>query len=329
MKSISVEALRFIFMVVIAVWHFGRINPFTHGYIAVDFYFLLSGYLLYGSYTKHKYDAMRYTEEKLKRFYPEYILVFIIAFLMKLHLLLRDNDAVTTFLNAISEGLLIHSVGIFGGGVNQPAWYISVLIVGGGLLYAILYEYKKIAISIIFPLFALITYTYLLGINGSIEQFAICGGVCQCLLRGMAGMAVGVMLAVFRERYSESLAKRTLVLNISCLLAVIIVCIVMFSVKHYDRFALLAFSALIVSCFVPTTFINRLFSSSIWAKLGGITFEMLLVHSPVIWVLNNLTRSIKLSPYGIVGLAFVYIVIVLICSFALKHIGNRLNRIIK
>ena len=159
MKSISVEALRFIFMVVIAVWHFGRINPFTHGYIAVDFYFLLSGYLLYGSYTKHKYDAMRYTEEKLKRFYPEYILVFIIAFLMKLHLLLRDNDAVTTFLNAISEGLLIHSVGIFGGGVNQPAWYISVLIVGGGLLYAILYEYKKIAISIIFPLFALITYT--------------------------------------------------------------------------------------------------------------------------------------------------------------------------
>ena len=328
-KAVSIEGLRFVFMIVIAIWHFGRINPFTHGYIAVDFYFLLSGYLLYGSYVRHKYDALKYTVEKLKRFYPEYIFVFIIAFLMKLKLLLRDSDALTVFLNAISEGLLINSVGIFSGGVNQPAWYLSVLLVGGGLLYAILHGNKKVAISIIFPLFVLLAYTYLIGINGSTEHFATKGALSQCLLRGMAGMALGVLLAAFKARYSDTLAKKNVLLDIVCLLAVLIVCIVLFSVKHYDRFALLAFSVLIISCFVPTTFINRILSSGIWAKLGGITFEMLLVHSPVIWVVNNLTRSIKMSIYGIFGLAFVYIVIVLICSFALKYIGNKLNKIIK
>ena len=328
-KTVSIEALRFAFMVVIAVWHFSRINPFTHGYIAVDFYFLLSGYLLYGSYVRHKYDALKYTVEKLKRFYPEYIFVFVIAFLMKLNLLLRDSDAVTLFLNAIPEGLMINSVGVFGGGVNPASWYVSVLMVGGGIIYAILYCSKKVALGVVFPLLVLLAYTSILGINGSLEQFSSDWFITQSLLRGMAGMALGVVLATFKERYSESLEKKRVVLDVACLLAVVIVCIVLFSVKHYDRFALLAFSVLIISCFVPSTLINRIFKSAIWVKLGGITFEMLLVHCPIIWVVNNLTRSIELSTYGIIGLALVYIVTVLICSFALKYIGNRLNKIIR
>lgn len=329
MKNYSVEALRFIFMLVIAIWHFSRINPFTHGYIAVDFYFLLSGYLLYGSYVRHKYDALKYTVEKLKRFYPEYIFVFVIAFLMKLNLLLRDSDAVTLFLNAIPEGLMINSVGVFGGGVNPASWYVSVLMVGGGILYAVLHWNKNVALSIMFPLLVLFSYTYLMGFGGSLEQFANDGFISQSLLRGMAGMALGAVLAAFKERYSESLEKKRIILDVACLLAVVVVCIVLFSAKHYDRFALLAFSVLIISCFVPSTLINRIFKSTVWAKLGGITFEMLLVHCPIIWVVNNLTRSIKLSPYGIVALALVYIVMVLICSFALKYIGNRLNKIIR
>lgn len=120
-RLISIEALRFIFMLVIAVWHFSRINPFTHGYIAVDFFFILSGFLLYGSYVRHKYDALQYTIAKLKRFYPEYFIVFVVGFLLKLSIMLRDGDAVSVLLNAMSEGLLVHSVGVFGGSINPAS----------------------------------------------------------------------------------------------------------------------------------------------------------------------------------------------------------------
>lgn len=325
----SIEALRFIFMLVIAVWHFSRINPFTHGYIAVDFYFILSGFLLYGSFVRHKYDALQYTIAKLKRFYPEYFIVFIIGFLLKLKILLRDSDVFAIFFNAISECLLIHSVGVFGGCVNPASWYVSVLLVGGGILYAILHWHREVALSVIFPLLVLSSYTYLLGFGGSLEQFANDGFISQCLLRGIAAMALGIVLAAFKEGYSDFLIENHLWLDIACLLSVAITYIVLFSNRHYDRFALLAFSVLIVSCFIPSTLINRLFKSSVWGKLGGITFEMLLVHCPIIWVVNNLTRSIKLSLIGIFGLAAIYVILVLICSFALKHIGNRLNRIIK
>lgn len=322
-RSGAIEALRLIFMTVIALWHFGRINPFTHGYIAVDFYFMLSGYLLYYSYTRHKYDALTYTIQKLKRFYPEYALVFFFVVIMKLNLLLRDNDVLTVILNAISEGLLIHSVGVFGGGANQPTWYLSVLIIGGGLVYAILYWNKKVAVSIIFPLIVLLAYTYLLGLNGSTEHFATNGPINQPLLRGVAGMSLGCLLAILKDRYYASLVKSKCVLDVASLLSVIVVGIVMFSVKNRDGYALLSFAVLIISSFVPSTLINKMFSSSLWIKLGGITYEMLLVHSPVIWVLNKLTRSIKLPFWGIVGLAIVYLSLVLLCSVVLKYIGKK------
>ena len=137
------------------------------------------------------------------------------------------------------------------------------------------------------------------------------------------------MCAAFKDRYTKALERKSLWLGFACLFAVAIICVALFSVKHYDRFALLAFSVLIISCFVPSTQINIIFKSSIWVKLGGITFEMLLVHCPIIWVVNNLTYSVRFSQIGIWGLAILYMTLVLVCSVVLKLIGNKFNKITK
>lgn len=322
-RLLSAEALRFIFMIIIALWHFGRINPFTHGYIAVDFFFILSGYFIYRSYIKHKYDAVEYTIAKLKRFFPEYIIVFVIAFFLKLQILLRDNNIVTVLFNAISEGTLIHSIGIFSGNVNPPSWYISVLLIGGGILYSMLFYNKKLSVGIIFPLFILFSYTYLLGFNGSIEQFATIGFVCQPLIRGMAGMALGVVLSVYSSKYREVLAQKHEYLDVFSLIAAVVVGVLLFENRNYDNMALLAFCMLVLSCSISNSLMNKIFKSQIWAKLGGVTFEMLLVHSPIIWVMNNLTRSIPLSSFEKSFLSVVYIIVVVTISFVLKLLNNR------
>lgn len=328
-RLLSVEALRFIFMTIIALWHFGRINPFTHGYIAVDFFFILSGYFLYRSYIKHKYDAFSYTVAKLKRFYPEYIIVFAAAFLMKLQILLRSNDIITVLFNAISEGLLINGIGLFGGSVNPPSWYVSVLLIGGGILYEVLFYNRRLALSVVFPLFVLFSYTYLLGFNGSIEQFATVGFVCQPLFRGMAGMALGIVLSAFSLRYSEMLSCKHVILDVVSMIAVIVVGILLFYKQNYDNMALLAFCMLILSCSISNSLVNRIFQSQIWAKLGGITFEMLLVHAPVIWVMNSLTRSVPFSSFEKSLLAVAYIIVVVTVSFVLKMLNNRVKELFK
>ena len=327
-RLLSVEALRFIFMTIIALWHFGRINPFTHGYIAVDFFFILSGYFIYRSCIKHKYDVLEFTVAKLKRFYPEYIIVFAVAFIMKLQILLRNNDFITVLFNAISEGLLINGIGIFAGSVNPPSWYVSVLLIGGGILYSVLFYNRKLALSVIFPLFLLFSYTYLLGFNGSIEQFATVGFVCQPLLRGMAGMSLGVILSAFSLRFSEKLSRKHVILDVVSMIAVIVVGVLLFYKQNYDNMALLAFCMLILSCSISNSLVNRIFKSQIWAKLGGVTFEMLLVHAPVIWVMNNLTRSIPLSSFEKSLLAVAYIIVVVTVSFVLKYMNSKFKRIV-
>lgn len=47
----SIELLRFMFMLVICIWH-SPFNVFTSGFIFVDFFFILSGYFLYKSLLK-------------------------------------------------------------------------------------------------------------------------------------------------------------------------------------------------------------------------------------------------------------------------------------
>lgn len=50
MKS-SIEFIRFVFICIIAIWHDNTLNVFSHS-VVVEFFFILSGFLLYNSYRK-------------------------------------------------------------------------------------------------------------------------------------------------------------------------------------------------------------------------------------------------------------------------------------
>ena len=43
-KNIQIEFLRIFFSIVIILYHFGQITTLRQGYIAVEFFFLLSGF---------------------------------------------------------------------------------------------------------------------------------------------------------------------------------------------------------------------------------------------------------------------------------------------
>jgi peptidoglycan/LPS O-acetylase OafA/YrhL len=112
------------------------------------------------------------------------------------------------------------------------------------------------------------------------------------------------------------------------MIAVIVVGVLLFYKQNYDNMALLAFCMLILSCSISNSLVNRIFKSQIWAKLGGVTFEMLLVHAPVIWVMNNLTRSIPLASFEKLLLAVAYIIVVVTVSFVLKYMNSKFKRIV-
>ena len=74
-KNINIELWRFIFTILICLLHFGtKINNtvyFRGGYIAVEFFFILSGYLLMVKVNNNYSDnQLDFTLQKIKRLYP-------------------------------------------------------------------------------------------------------------------------------------------------------------------------------------------------------------------------------------------------------------------
>ena len=323
MRITSIDFFRFIFMLQVCLWHLKYcMGVMAHGYIAVEFFFILSGYFLYKSCVKENaLGVFEYSWDKIKRFYPEVLIVTIPATIVYFAGL--GPNPIALF-NSI---FFLQNIGIFsGGGVNLPLWYINVLLLGGGIIYAVLYNYRRLAITIVFPLLVLMVYTYILNENkGSFEWFAIKQSFYIPLWRGMAGLCLGCLLARFHEiKLSKPILKVTRLLDVLLLMSVVgsIVCV--FVAHHLDCYALLFYSIIILSCFTRGTLVNKLFSHSIWNYLGQLSFEMLLVHMPIAWVLGKIY---SVWNFPAVVLMMLYILLTLISSMLLKYINKNLLRI--
>ena len=82
----SLDTLKGICAIIIAVYHgfimFGRTPLFPHGYLAVEIFFMVSGFLMMSRFDYAKLKAISYKDYFLKRFwriYPVYFVVTIIG----------------------------------------------------------------------------------------------------------------------------------------------------------------------------------------------------------------------------------------------------------
>jgi len=116
----SIEALRFVFMIMICFWHCYGTNGFlNHGYIAVEWFFILSGMLLYHSYLNRNEGTLTYTLRKYARFAPEYLTVLVYCYLRHgiLPVIAGNRPLDIDFLlKAIPEALMLQDSGFYTGG---------------------------------------------------------------------------------------------------------------------------------------------------------------------------------------------------------------------
>ena len=164
--------------------------------------------------------------------------------------------------------------------MNPTLWYVVVLIFGGGLLYALMKWNSKVAISIILPLYALLYFTYIFKVGGCVEYWGTYGFVYHPLWRGIADMSIGV---VFWHIFSRIKLRIPLLLtNIISTASLFAIWVILFLNIHYDRYVLLFVPVLLIGSFTERSILYRLFQGNLWLFLGGLTFEMYLVHMAVI-----------------------------------------------
>lgn len=269
-KSSVIEFYRYIFMVVLLAWH-GGTNFFTNGYLVVEFFFILSGYLLMESFLRRTKTAVQYTMDKLKRTYLQYFIALCFGFLAfgLLASWVHHNWSMSLIFEFIREILLIQSVGLYiDGGFNPPTWYFSVLIWGGALLYYMISRYTELSTHLLIPVMCLATLTFLCNQGDSLEVWNIRGCFYVPFIRGVAEMGVGVLLCTFaHSRYSK--VRNSKLMDCLSALAVLFLFYLFCTEKNYDKYVFLFVPLIVFVGLNNKSFLNAIFSHKIWYKLGG------------------------------------------------------------
>lgn len=142
-RKTPLEALRFIFMLVLCMIHYDydfSITSLHHGYLVVEFFFMLSGFFIYTTYQKHpEKGCLDYTINKGKKFVIPVSICLLLQMLLdrKTYFYLPETVNADTLLDKyfshMHEFLFLQSIGLTDNKpIIFPLWFISVLIVGGG-----------------------------------------------------------------------------------------------------------------------------------------------------------------------------------------------------
>lgn len=336
-KKNSIEAFRFIFMLMICIWHYKSTEYMAHGYMAVEFFFILSGLLMYFSVSKpNALGVFDYTLRKMKRFAPDCL--FLMAFVYLRHMIVpallgRRSFDFSWTLQALPESLFLQNTGVYLGGANFPMWYMSVLLYGGALVYALLKYNKRLALSVIFPITILLGYTFIFSMNkrGRIDSFDLYGCMYVPMLRGICDMCLGVVLGyVLDKRQSLIRQIRPWVIDLLGLFALVLFLVFAFmqSKDCYDRYLLIVVPVVLLACWQKNSLFNRAFKSSVWASLGSISFQMLVYHGYIVIPFYLSLKEVLVVNLPIWLDVFLFSVVCILTCWILKKAVYRIKPIV-
>lgn len=207
MKNNRIQFWRIIFTYIIALYHLNNAYGNYKGwYIAVEFFFIVSGYLLVSKFERvseqnriGEYTALRYTLDCFKRYFPHSLFSFFVAF-MGYGWLKQFGlwDYVSYFTDHLPEVFLIQTIGLNHGSsyaCNSQTWYLSVLLILGYLIWFLLRKEKSIYTELIAPFSILLIYAYLYRVYGNLSEHRETVGffLNSAMLRGFAAINVGIL----------------------------------------------------------------------------------------------------------------------------------------
>ncbi len=208
-RFVILDFVRFFLAVLVAMMHFDGFGAPHKAYLAVDFFFILSGFVLSAAYERKASSENFYRSfiiDRVARLYPLHVLILLL--LIPVNLLFywtshgqllengwsyQDGRIYTLLLNL----LLLQNIGLnTAGSWNAPSWSISVEMFVNVFLGLLLIPMARR--RIVWPsLLALSTICYMIifgqfGNLGVIYERAF-GFLNAGLLRGFAGISLGVI----------------------------------------------------------------------------------------------------------------------------------------
>lgn len=306
----TISLLKFIFSLFVILYHFSKIlegnNKFEiclGGYLAVDFFFIVSGYYLYRFILKIKENVykenVKNIVKKVKKFLPYTITIGSIYLVFKyLMHTISKSEAIMSFFNIF----LIDMTGLSGYSLNGPTWYISAMLIVSFVLTPIIYNMKDTYKYYICPIIVMLGLGYLYHISYSMNIFMtqwngyVYGGLVRALVDINLGIIIYNLSNLLLEK-SNNIKKYKLKVNvISVLLYLVIFIYIIFNKNEgtIDFFILVIIFAALITTFSETK-INKLLDTKLIRYLEKISLPIFLNHFFFIEVLNEVNLFSKFN----------------------------------
>lgn len=298
-KSVGeMEFLRFVFSIIIVLHHSrnfvgNKTSLFLNGAFAVEFFFILSGFLMMKSIRKIQTDPQnlgaetaRFIKKKYLSLCPDMIISWIIGAAATAVLCNYTGVAIGTMLHGgIWELGLLTMTGIRTSTLNGAVWYLSSMLICMAILYPLLRKYKTTATRIVIPLITLFIFGYFAVQTNSIRlPFGWAGFTYRGNLRAFADLGIGVILyqitEVFKEKRLTLFSK--VLLTIVKYAGVVSLVAYMYVIRkptiQEDLFHILVIMLVIGLVFSNQTYGTRLFNNGVFRFLGKFSLPLYLSH---------------------------------------------------
>lgn len=339
-RNRAIELFRFICALEIAVYHawdyFGA-PVIRGGYLVVDYYLILSGFLMYKHLLRELKErphitahggkaACNYLFIRFKGIYFEYFIAFVLQFIL-LNCVI-ENVGIKTIWNRLIESiwtlLLLNEAGIGPIIYNGAAgWYLSALLIASWVVYYIAVKSRQdffclffapAAVAVIYSIF----YNGLGHMEIATEFYNISGTV-----RAFAGLCLGCISYHVYYRIKDlnlTLIGNTVVDVFVVGMLGLIVWIIAQGFSHLDFVGVMVFALLIILTYARWGYLIKLIDNPVSAWLGKLSFIIFLNHRFVLIVFLAYFPQLPMWKMLVayVGLTFIFSVALLYLQTKVK-----------
>lgn len=265
----SLEVFRYIFTTIVCLMHFwaffwGKGSICGGGYIAVDFFFVLSGFFLCKSALKSG-SAMRYS---LRHFCSVFfICTTSILSSVCLHVAISMGggnlwDSLMIVVGSIPDLLSIQMSGIYYPTHNGALWYVSSMIIAGYFLSYLYLNNNETYIKFLAPVFVIIGYAMINYYTGNLDSIGKDKSLILPLglIRAFCGMSLGV---ITYELTKIQIFTKSLLNKVLLAIEIILLCLllILMCFQHHtsnDFLALICIPPIIVIAYQKTTILSNI-----------------------------------------------------------------------
>lgn len=329
---------KFAFAIMICILHGNvfRLNGehliFNGGSIGVEFFFIVSGYLLGHSIHKRKEednlakDTWKFILNKFKKLFPYVLIAFVL--IAGLDILTKERS-IFSLVTSIWDLFLLRMSGIATNRINAVAWYISAMLIAMLIIYPLGRKYKKNYTCLIAPIIVILLGGFMShefgGLRGPMTWLGLCY---KGLLRAFLELNVGIIAYEIVEKIKEINFKKWVsvllgIVETLCFTSIFVLAQILNKSTKLDYIMLLTMTIGVIIAFSNKAATQNFCNNKFCYFLEKLSLPLYLNQMFGIYFVERLSMFNRFNYYEKLGIYLVLIIVLSILTMKLVDLYNK------